>query len=143
LKTIAEPELAVLAQQARKVLGAQLLVTVLVAALFLLQGTWASVSALYGGLASVIIALLLRRGIRRASQLALENPKKSMTILYVGAVQRFVLVLVLLALGLAGLKLDPVAVCVGFAVAQVGYLANSRANVKRTNADHLKQEHLQ
>ena len=135
MNTAAEPELAVLAQQARKVVGVQLLVSVLVAGCFLLQGAWESLSALYGGMASVIIALLLRWGVRRASKMALQDPKKSIAILYVGAVQRFVLVLALLVLGIAGLKLNPVAVCVGFAVAQVGYLANARASTKRKGAN--------
>lgn len=143
MKSAAETEPAALTQQARKVIGAQLLVSVLVAGCFLLQGVWESLSALYGGMASVIIALLLRRGVRRASQMATISPKKSMAILYVGAVQRFVLVLGLLALGIAGLKLNPVAVCVGFAVAQVGYLVNTRANVKRATAGKLKNENLQ
>jgi len=131
LNTAAEPEPAALVKQARKVIGVQLLVSTLVAGCFLLQGAWESLSAFYGGVASVLIALLLRRGIRRASQLAVQNPGKSMTVLYVGAVQRFVLVLGLLAVGMAGLKLSPIAMCVGFAAAQLGYLANARASTKK------------
>jgi len=47
-------------------------------------------------------------------------------ILYVGAVQRFLLVLGLLVLGIALFKLDPIALCVGFALAQLSYVVGSR-----------------
>lgn len=119
----AEPELA---SKARRVIRLQLLTSALVAVGFLLYGVWASLSAGYGGLTSVSIALLLSRGVERASAAALQDPKESMKILYVGAVQRFALVAVLLAFGLAVLGLEPVAVCVGFALAQISYLMSSR-----------------
>ena len=119
----AEPELA---SKARRVISLQLLTSLVVAVLFMLHGVWASISAFYGGLASVSVALLLSRGVERASAAALQNPKESMKILYMGAVQRFVLVAVLLAFGLAVLELEPVAVCVGFGLAQFSYLMSSR-----------------
>lgn len=120
----AEPELA---EQARGVISKQLAAGVVVAGLFLvLQGTWPAVSALYGGVVSVSLSLLLLWGVTRASKVAATDPRKSMTILYVGAVQRFVAVLALLALGLALFKLDPLAVLIGFGVAQVSYLVTSR-----------------
>lgn len=120
---IAEPELAA---KARGVISTQLIISVIVAAVFLTKGTWESVAALYGGLASICITIFLLWGIKRATEAAKENPGKSMRILYVGAVQRFLLVLGLLAMGLALFKLDPIAMCVGFALAQLSYLIGSR-----------------
>ena len=70
--------------------------------------------------------MLLLWGIQRANAAAKADPGKSMRILYVGAVQRFVLVLGLIALGIALFKLEPVAMIAGFALAQAGYLIGSR-----------------
>ncbi len=119
----AEPELAF---KARWVISTQLIISAIVATVFLIKGAWESLAALYGGLASICISVLLLWGIKRATEAAKDNPGKSMRILYVGAVQRFLLVLGLLALGIAVFSLDPVAMCVGFALAQFSYLIGSR-----------------
>lgn len=121
---IAEPELAA---KARWVISTQLIISVIVAAVFLTKGIWESVAALYGGIASLCITMLLLWGIKRATEAAKENPGKSMRILYVGAAQRFLLVIGLLAMGIALFKLDPIAMCVGFALAQLSYLIGSRS----------------
>ena len=120
---IAEPELAT---RARWVISTQLIVSIIVAVVFLTKGAWESLAAVYGGAVSICISLLLLWGIQRANAAAKVDPGKSMRILYVGAVQRFLLVLGLIALGIALFKLNPVAVCVGFALAQVSYLMGSR-----------------
>lgn len=126
--TSAGAEHDALAIRARRVIRTQLLITVLIAVLFLtLQGSGiAALSALFGGGISIVIAWFLSRGVQRATQMAARNPKKSMATLYVGAVQRFLLVLGLLVVGIAGLKLEPIALCVGFAVAQLSYLIGAR-----------------
>jgi ATP synthase I chain len=74
--------------------------------------------------------LLLLRGVSRATQVAAENPGKSMTILYAGAAQRFLLVLALLGAGLALLKLHPLGVLLGFALAQVSTMLAGRSKPK-------------
>ena len=121
---IAEPNIAA---KARWVISTQLIISIIVAAVFLTKGTSESVAALYGGAVSICISLLLLWGIQRANAAAKVDPGKGMRILYVGAAQRFILVIGLIALGIALLKLDPVAVCVGFAIAQAGYLMGSRS----------------
>jgi len=120
---IAEPAIAV---KAKWVISTQLIVSIIVAAVFLTKGTWDSLAAVYGGLVSICISLLLLRGIQRANDAAITDPGKSMRILYIGAVQRFVVVLALIALGIALLKLSPIALITGFALAQIGYLLGSR-----------------
>ena len=116
-----------MAYGARRVIGLQLASSAIIAVLFLFQDALHAASALYGGLTSVSTALLLSRGVRRAGEAALGDPKKSLAILYVGAVQRFFLVLGLLALGFSLLKLDPVAVIVGFGIAQISYAVSTRS----------------
>jgi len=123
---IAEPEIA---SRAKWVISTQLITSIIVAAVFLTKGTWDSLAAVYGGLVSICISLLLLRGIQRANDAAKIDPGRSMRILYVGAVQRFIVVLALIALGIALLKLSPVAVVTGFALAQIGYLLGSRYKV--------------
>ena len=120
---IAEPELAA---KARWVISTQLIISVIVAAVFLVKGVWESVAALYGGIASLCITMLLLWGIERATEAAKDNPGKSMRILYAGAAQRFLVVIGLLAMGIALFKLNPIAMCVGFALAQLSYLIGSR-----------------
>lgn len=131
-----------LESKARRVVIIQLLVTCIVAAIFLGrglftgqgllagQGPWDALSAAYGGLSSVILALISIGGFKRANQYALSDPKKSMIILYMGAVGRFVAVLVLLGIGLGSLKLAPLAVLIGFALAQASYLMGMRDGKK-------------
>jgi len=115
-----------LAAKARRVVMMQLATSVIVALLFLIQGAWDALSAFYGGLASVALALLSIRGFKRADVHALSDPKRSMMILYAGAVQRFVAVVVLLAVGLGAFELAPLAVFIGFALAQASYLMGVR-----------------
>jgi ATP synthase protein I len=126
---MAETDNAALEEKSQLVIRMQLLASILISGLFLIQGIPESLSALYGGFVSVVIAWFLGRGINRASRVAAEDPKKSMVILYVGAVQRFLLVVVLLATGLALLKLEPIALCVGFAIVRISHFVNPRCRI--------------
>ena len=123
MKTIAEPELAT---KAKWVISTQLIISIIVAVVFLTKGYWESLAAIYGGLVSICISMLLLWSFKRANDAAKIDPGKSMRILYFGAVQRFVLVLGLIAVGIGLFKLDPTALVVGFALAQAGYLLGSR-----------------
>lgn len=135
------PPNAELAGKSRRVILFQLLATGVVAAFFLglglftsqeiaSSGPWDAVSAVYGGLSSVVLALISIGGFKRANASALSNPGKSMMILYIGAVIRFVAVVVLLGIGLGLLKLAPMAVFIGFALAQASYLMGVRDGKK-------------
>jgi ATP synthase protein I len=116
-----------LAAKTRSVASYQIITSIIVAGLFLMHGALDSVSALYGGFASILIALYLSRGVKRAEEAVLRDPKQSLQILYFGAVKRFLLVVGLLVLGLAVLKLAPIALCVGFAAAQMSFVIGSRS----------------
>lgn len=116
-----------LAERTRRIIGFQILASVVIAiGFFIGVGAAQGRSALYGGLVAVTLTMLLSRGVRRAEVSAAHNPQKSMVILYVGAVQRFVLALIAFAVALAVLKLEPMAVFLGFAAAQFSYLINAR-----------------
>ena len=111
----------------RKVIALQVGVSVLIAAAFFMaKGEGEAYSAFYGGLISVAVAFLLGRGVVRAADVARQDHKKSMLILYLGAVQRFTLVLVLFGIGLKALGLAFVPMIAGFAGAQLAYLSNMR-----------------
>ncbi len=101
LKKIAEPELAA---KARWVISTQLIISIITALFFLMKGSWEAVAAFYGGITSLCITMLLLWGIKRASDAAKDNPGKSMRILYVGAAQRFLLVLGFAGTGYRGFQ---------------------------------------
>jgi ATP synthase protein I len=111
----------------RKIIALQVGVgAVIAAAFFMAKGQGEALSAFYGGVISIIVAFLLGRGVVRAAEAARQDHKKSMLILYLGAVQRFVLVLVLFGVGLKGLNLTFLPMIAGFAGAQLAYLSNMR-----------------
>lgn len=122
----------VVAQQvdakAKRMMAVQMAVTAITAVAFGLlgEGVWSAVSVLAGGLSSLAILWLLRRGVRRASEYSLVDQKKSMMILYFGAAQRFVAIIALFALGVGLIGLDPLAMFAGFALAQVSNIINAR-----------------
>lgn len=113
---------------ARRLMMVQLVVAVAAALVFVAmgKGAWAGISAFSGGVISLTVVMLLRRGIRRASDVALVDQKRSMMILYFGAVQRFVVILALFALGLGVIGMEPLAVFAGFVAAQAGNFVSAR-----------------
>ncbi len=104
------------------------------AGFFIKSGAWAAQSAIYGTAVSIILACLLLWGVKRAATAAKENQNKSAVLLYIGAAQRFLLALVLFALAISVLKLDAIAMVVGFGLAQVAYLIQARSRETRNNA---------
>ncbi len=105
----------------------QTLIALLLGGIFALAADfWQGLSALYGGFISITTAFFLSRGVRRAEATALTNPKASLGILYLGAVFRFALVVVLFVLGLMLLDLDPLATAAGFILVQLGHVLNLR-----------------
>jgi len=111
----------------RKVIALQVGVgAVIAAAFFMAKGQGEALAAFYGGVISIAIAFLLGRGVARAAEAARHDHKKSMLILYVGALQRFVLVLLLFGIGLKALSLAFVPMIAGFAGAQLAYLSSMR-----------------
>jgi len=83
-------------------------------------------AVVYGGFVSMLLAWLHKRGVRKAEQRAIRDPKGSMLVLYVGAVVRFLLLIGLLGAGMGLLKLPALPLFAGFVLAQLGFLAVAR-----------------
>jgi len=111
----------------RKLIALQVgVAAVIAAAFFMARGQGEALATFYGGMISIVIAFFLGRGVARAAEGARQDHKKSMLILYLGAVQRFVIVLVLFGIGLKGLSLAFLPMIAGFAGAQLAYLSSMR-----------------
>lgn len=114
--------------KAKRVMAVQMVVSTIAAVIFgwLGEGAWSALSAFCGGLVGLSILLLLRRSMQRASEYSLVDQKKSMMILYFGAAQRFVAIIAMFAVGLGVIKLEPLAMFVGFALAQISNIIHAR-----------------
>ena len=96
---------------------------------FYIFGVDAVTAALYGGSVALLNTLWLNRGVIQAGETAKENPKLGVYELYFGAVQRFVFVLVALAIGLAAFKLMAEPLLLTFGVAQLALFFAGRAPI--------------
>jgi len=109
--------------KARKVIGLQAIIGgLVVAGFFLGEGASGALSAGYGSAISILLAYLLSREVVRAGDTVQHDTRKSSMMLYMGAVQRFLLVLALFGFGLAFLKLEPMASVIGFALPQLAFM---------------------
>lgn len=107
---------------ARMLLGMQaLLVGVVVFLYLILGGSPDAHAALFGGGCALLNGWLLGRRLRLAADVARTSPGREVTIIYVGALQRFALLVALFVVGMGWLKLNPVPLLVAFAVAQVAF----------------------
>lgn len=93
-------------------------------------GDTAMLPALYGGCIALVNTLLLQRRAGQVEELAKVDPKQSVISVYIGVIQRFVVVLVMLGVGFgvlfsAEIKANPqiaVALVGTFIVAQLGFM---------------------
>lgn len=84
-------------------------------------GDAALLPAFYGGAIALANTMMLVGRLKRAGEVAKESAHHGVYIIAVGAVQRFVFVLVALGIGLQYLALLPVPLLGTFAVAQLAY----------------------
>jgi len=109
----------------RRVLAIQLLIVLGVSAAYLAAvGIYQAQSALYGGVIALLATWSMAWRITKAAEAASQDANRGALVIYAGAVQRFLLTLVLMALGMGVLKLAPVAILVGYAAAQLAYTFN-------------------
>lgn len=107
---------------ARMLLGMQALLIGIVVFLYLvLAGSPEAHAALFGGGCALLNAWLLGRRLRLAADVARTSPGQEVTVIYIGALQRFGLLLVLFVVGMGWLKLNPVPLLVAFGVAQIAF----------------------
>lgn len=117
-----------LQQSVIRVVFVQTLTTLLVASgALIIYGQWSAIAAIYGGFLAIIVAVLTAHWIFRAGEVAQAEPQRGVGAFLSVAGKRMLLTIAGLALGLAGLRLAPVPLLVGFALAYMGYLFASRA----------------
>lgn len=98
-------------------LAIQAAVTLAVAAgFYVYQGLAGAAAAGYGGLIALAVSGLLAWRLSRASR-----PGAGVAGLFLGALERFVFVAAAFAVGIALLKLAPIALIAGFVGAELGY----------------------
>lgn len=99
------------------------------------QGDDAMLPAFYGGGIALANTIMLVSRLKRASEAAKESAYHGVAVIAMGAVQRFVFVLVALGFGLQYLALLPVPLLGTFAVAQVAYWFAAEKQVTTNHAD--------
>jgi ATP synthase protein I len=101
----------------------QLYITLMVAMLsYIIYDLAVFLAGLYGGLIAILATLISSWRITRAGNVAGIEIQQGTFEIYLGAIQKYILVLVLFALGMGFLKLLPVPMIVAFSVAQLAYL---------------------
>ena len=104
----------------RSVLLTQLLIAAVIAVVAgAISGKPAAIAALYGGLIVASNTLLQLWHMRRAERIAKEDAERILRIVYRCAAERIFSTVVLFLIGLVALKLNPLALLVGFLAGQV------------------------
>lgn len=100
----------------------QVILTFIVALGYLtFQNTNGFMAALFGGSITLSGTLIMAWRISRAGDV---DKQQGYMEIYIGAIQKFILTLVLMALGMGYFKLDPLAILIAFAVTQLSFIAN-------------------
>ncbi|MCK5895303.1 MAG: ATP synthase subunit I, partial [Cocleimonas sp.] len=86
---------------------------------FALRSPLHGAAALYGGFVSLFVSWTLGLGVIKATQIAKDDPKMAVGILYGSAVLRFVLVLLLFGVGMGTLGFNPIPLVLTAVVAWV------------------------
>nr|VFJ49528.1 MAG: ATP synthase I chain [Candidatus Kentron sp. FW] len=77
-----------------------------------------ALASIYGGCMAIFSTWMLIVRVRLAIGIAKNEPGREVRVLYTGAIQRFVLVLILFVVGMAILDLSPAPLLIGFTVPQ-------------------------
>jgi ATP synthase protein I len=101
-----------------------LLVSATAWAFYVYQGQLAAQSALYGGCMMMLNIWFMHRRLRAAFEIANTAPGREIKILYISAILRFIVMLILFMAGMGVLHLPPIPLLVTFAIAQAGYFIN-------------------
>ncbi|MCK5698156.1 MAG: ATP synthase subunit I [Gammaproteobacteria bacterium] len=117
--------IVVMRRVVRRLLIVQMLLTVMIAFLSFIFGNINTMLAtLYGGSITLVATLLMAWRISRAGEVAYNDKQQGYIEIYIGAMQKFILISVLMAIGMGYLKLPPFAILMGFAITQLSFIAN-------------------
>ena len=109
----------------RRLLIVQFAILLIVAVVYLaLNNINGFIAALYGGSITLSGTLLMAWRINRAGDIASRDTQQGSMEIYTGVMQKFILTLLLMAVGMGYLKLDPIAILVSFALTQLSFTAN-------------------
>ena len=95
------------------------------------QNAW--LSALFGFGIGLLNLAMLSMSFRIANARVAENPKAGMTVLYISAVIRFILLAVFFALGMALVGLEPMPMVLTFVVMQLGNVLSLQGKRRLTD----------
>jgi len=84
-------------------------------------------SALFGGGMAVFNTAIMHRGVRNAAEISRYAPGKEIFAFYAGGIQRFIFATVFFIIGMTWLQLEPVALILGFSLAQLAFLVADSA----------------
>lgn len=88
-----------------------------------MAGLQAGFAALYGALVALAVSAVLLGRERQAMRHPEWDPHRLMKLFIRTGIERLVVLLVLLAVGLGALKLSPLPMLLGLVIAQLGWLA--------------------
>lgn len=116
-----------------RVVVLQIAITVITTAIaYLYSGLWSVASAnLWGAITAVLNGVLLVSGLSRAEKVKSYQPHHLLRSMYRISMERFFVVILLLALGMGGLKLSASAVLCGFVAGQVALIVARILMIKR------------
>lgn len=119
----------------RKRITVQVVMVILVAALFGITMGWqAAPAALYGSLIVALNTFMQVRQLKRADRIAGLSAERNLRYMYRCAAQRLATTVALLAIGIALLRLEPLPLLVGYIAAQIalvyGWFLESSARRK-------------
>lgn len=120
-----------------KVLALQAVLTCVVAVIcYAMLGVSSLGAATFGGALAMLHAWMLGQRVRLATEAARKQPGSETTVLYIGAIQRFVATLVGFGLGMGLLGLAPVPLLIAFAAAQVVFFMSRNVNSLQASSAH-------
>jgi ATP synthase protein I len=90
---------------------------------YALAGRSGALALFYGGLVALVASLLMVWRERTAMRHPEWDGRKLFGVFVLSGIERFVAVILMLAVGLGGLRLSPLQVVLGFALAQLAWLA--------------------
>jgi len=89
---------------------------------YVVYGQANAFAVIFGGLVALANSVLLAWRMRAAKRLINTDAQQNLRMLYRTGLERFVLVVVFLALGMGVLKLDPLVLIAGFVLGQLAWL---------------------
>jgi len=137
LSAMSEP----IRRRAARILIAQIVVVAITALVaWYWKGHLSALAAISGGAVSFLLLLMLRLTMQKAAEQAVEDPRSSQLTMYMGAGVRFVLLLVLFAIGLGVLGLDPIWMIAGYIATQAAGVLAAQGNGGRPDIPEFSKK---